>query len=604
MHKYILFVIFSLSSVSLLSQELDESFLESLPKDIQDDVIERAGERPDDEVPVYRSLTSSSEIEKRALEDLKERLELDLFFLEEKLAEDQDRPIDGEGLKLFGEDFFGTYQSTFMPINEPNLDPAYILDFGDIIEIQIIGQIESIDTYLIGRDGSINIPDVGKFNLSGISMSDASSLIKAKVSNAYIGTEAFVSLNSIRDINVLVSGNAFNPGVYTLSGNSNLLHAVAVAGGINEFGSYRNISLIRDNQLIETLDMYDVLLSGFFDSKVRLRSGDVIFINPVSNIVSIEGAVKRPAMYELLADQNLSDVISYANGISKEADLKNISLERILDGKIESLRIVNVSQFSDIESKDGDKLFIREHSFRKVSIQGAVLKPGNYIMSEGETVDDLINKSGGYTPNAYPFGAVYENQNALIINKMAKDVLYKEFLDNIILISQQNPDGIDIPSLLGLTREIKNTKANGRVVIDLMGGSDSSNMVIRNNDRLTIPEKTNHIYVYGEVSSEGAILFENARDVKYFIDKSGGLKEGANKKAIYVLHPNGNTTKYLVKRNLFASSSREVNLYPGSVIFVPREVDDSVGSRLAAQAYVSILGNLGVALASLSAIND
>ena len=129
-------------------------------------------------------------------------------------------------------------------------------------------------------------------------------------------------------------------------------------------------------------------------------------------------------------------------------------------------------------------------------------------------------------------------------------------------------------------------------------------MVIRNNDRLTIPEKTNHIYVYGEVSSEGAILFENARDVKYFIDKSGGLKEGANKKAIYVLHPNGNTTKYLVKRNLFASSSREVNLYPGSVIFVPREVDDSVGSRLAAQAYVSILGNLGVALASLSAIND
>tara|TARA_A100000164_G_C21931943_1_gene786087 strand:+ start:81 stop:1895 length:1815 start_codon:yes stop_codon:yes gene_type:complete len=604
MHKYILFVIFSLSSVSLLSQELDESFLESLPKDIQDDVIERAGERPDDEVPVYRSLTSSSEIEKRALEDLKERLELDLFFLEEKLAEDQDRPIDGEGLKLFGEDFFGTYQSTFMPINEPNLDPAYILDFGDIIEIQIIGQIESIDTYLIGRDGSINIPDVGKFNLSGISMSDASSLIKAKVSNAYIGTEAFVSLNSIRDINVLVSGNAFNPGVYTLSGNSNLLHAVAVAGGINEFGSYRNISLIRDNQLIETLDMYDVLLSGFFDSKVRLRSGDVIFINPVSNIVSIEGAVKRPAMYELLADQNLSDVISYANGISKEADLKNISLERILDGKIESLRIVNVSQFSDIESKDGDKLFIREHSFRKVSIQGAVLKPGNYIMSEGETVDDLINKSGGYTPNAYPFGAVYENQNALIINKMAKDVLYKEFLDNIILISQQNPDGIDIPSLLGLTREIKNTKANGRVVIDLMGGSDSSNMVIRNNDRLTIPEKTNHIYVYGEVSSEGAILFENARDVKYFIEKSGGLKEGANKKAIYVLHPNGNTTKYLVKRNLFASSSREVNLYPGSVIFVPREVDDSVGSRLAAQAYVSILGNLGVALASLSAIND
>ena len=147
--------------------------------------------------------------------------------------------------------------------------PAYILDFGDIIEIQIIGQIESIDTYLIGRDGSINIPDVGKFNLSGISMSDASSLIKAKVSNAYIGTEAFVSLNSIRDINVLVSGNAFNPGVYTLSGNSNLLHAVAVAGG----GVDELIEAIEEdtNKIHEAADVFYHLLMYLEANDVKIE---------------------------------------------------------------------------------------------------------------------------------------------------------------------------------------------------------------------------------------------------------------------------------------------------------------------------------------------
>ena len=145
-----------------------------------------------------------------------------------------------------------------MPINEPNLSSEYILGFGDILEIQLIGQEDYIEQISIKRDGSINMPDLGKLNLAGLSMGEAISLIKAKVNNSYIGTEVYISLTNIRDINVLVSGNAYNPGIYTLSGNSNMLHAIAVAGGINEFGSYREISLIRNQKVIDTLDIYDI----------------------------------------------------------------------------------------------------------------------------------------------------------------------------------------------------------------------------------------------------------------------------------------------------------------------------------------------------------
>ena len=79
----------------------------------------------------------------------------------------------------------------------------------------------------------------------------------------------------------------------------------------------------------------------------------------------------------------------------------------------------------------------------------------------------------------------------------------------------------------------------------------------------------------------------------------------ADKQSIYILHPNGETDRYSKNRNLFANQpNANIKIYPGSVIFVPRELDNTATRRLAAQAYVSILGNIGVALASLSSINN
>ena len=511
-----------------------------------------------------------------------------------------------ERLPIYGSDFFRTYQSTYMPVNEPNLSPDYILDSGDVLSIQLIGSKDFIENIVINRDGSINFPEIGRIKLAGLSLGEASDLIKSKVNESFIGTEAFISLDSIRDINVLVSGNAFNPGIYTLSGNSNMLHALAVAGGINETGSYREINLIRNQKVIETLDMYDVLISGLYDTKSSLRNGDVIFVKSVKNMVSIDGAVKVPAKYELEDGQNLFDVIDYANGITKDADLENVYLNRILDGRLESLPIRNISQFQDINSKDGDSIFIRKHAFRSVFIDGAVLKPGNYLMAEGESINDLIDKAGGYTKNAYPFGAVYQNDSALEINKMAKEKLYGEFIDNIITVSQKTPESdIDLNSLVQLTESLYKSEPNGRVVVDLLSESFISSMFVSDGDILTIPERPDHVYIYGEVSYEGALKYEELQSLEHYIKKSGGLKENADDNAIYILHPNGDTQRTSIKRNLFQNSPDvELVLYPGSIIFVPRGIDNSATTRLAAQAYVSILGNIGIALASLSSINN
>lgn len=602
-------ILLSLISFTIGAQDmptlLNQEFLDSLPEDIRKDIQDNNTATALDSNETYRPYLYSSKLKQtEELLNLKDRLEKDLTDLERRLNSGEDLRVSYE-LKLYGSDFFNTFQTSFMPINEPNPDSGYMLDKGDVLQIQLVGQNDFNEELVINSDGSISVPDIGQITIAGLSLDEASRLIQSKVSSAFIGTEAFINLAGIRDVNILVTGNAQNPGIYTLTGNSNILHAISASGGISEYGSLREINLLRNNTIIESLDVYDLLIDGQYNLKKRLRSGDVVFVAARKNIVTIDGAVNRPAKYEVSNEQNLDSIVKYANGISRTADRENFSLERILDGTLKSIPVRNDSQFKTIKAEDGDLIYIREHPFRQAKISGAVLKPGSYTMAEGETINDLIEKAGGFTDNAYKFGAIYQNKDAKLINEQSKEILYQEFLDNIIAVSQQSGGSFDLGPVIQLTQEIKNTEANGRVVIDLLNDDSIDFYNIQEGDELFVPERNNVVYVYGEISTEGAVMYSELQDVEYFVEKSGGYKQFADNKSIYILHPNGESQLYRSKRSIFERSPKsEVRIYPGSIIFVPRELDDSAPRRLAAQAYVSLLGNLGLTLASLSAISN
>ena len=142
--------------VAVSAQELDENFLESLPDDIRKDLSEKNANQGSDSQENYRPYLYSSKLSQaEELLDLKDRLELDLLELERRLNA-QDGLYVGEKLELYGLDFFNTFQTTFMPINEPNPDSGYVLDIGDILNIQLVGQINETEDFLINNDGSIS----------------------------------------------------------------------------------------------------------------------------------------------------------------------------------------------------------------------------------------------------------------------------------------------------------------------------------------------------------------------------------------------------------------------------------------------------------------
>ena len=491
MYKLLIMLLFAISS-TIFSQELDDAYLESLPDDIRNDVIEKIDMRNEIDKPIYRR--SSTMVDKKTLTKLR-----------------------------FGDNIFDMMQSSFMPINEPNFDSTYVLDFGDILEIQLIGQKSSIEQLAIKRDGSINIQDIGKIFVSGLSLESVNKLIKSKISSAYIGVEAFVTLVNVRDIQVLVTGNAFNPGIYTLNGNSNMLHALAMAGGVDENGSYRKIDLIRNNDVIKSLDLYDVFIYGRSGFGERLKSGDIILIKPSLKLVTISGAVKRPGLYELNSDNSFLDLIEYANGFADNADLKTIRIERPFEEITEFIKIKNLDEISSIEVKSSDRLNVRGYERKTVSILGAVNSPGTYTISEGETLSSLIKKAQGYKNNAYPFSGILNNVKALEVNEVAAEKLYNSFIQKLITKGDALFASESLPFILD---ELKKTNLSGRVMaefdLDVIKANPSLDTTLDDGDQLIIPIKSEQIYIFGEVNQPGAIRYKPSKNLEQYIADAGG----------------------------------------------------------------------------------
>ena len=547
MKKFLL--IFSLPfSILLLSQELDETYLKSLPESVQKDVLNKIDAKEKLEEPVYRRASTSVD------------------------KEINDEEVDERNIR-FGSIFFDTFQTSFMPINEPNLDTSYTLDFGDIVEIQLIGQKDTIDTYDIKRDGSINIPDIGKITLAGLTIADADDFVKAKVKSIYINTDSYLTLKNIRDISVLIAGNAFNPGIYTLNGNSNILHALNMAGGIDEIGSYRDINLIRNGEIIDTLDIYEVLIYGKHQLNKGLRSGDSIVVNPLTNTVSVESGVLRPGKYELNDDETLADLIKYGNGLKSNIDKKNIILKRVKGNLVSNIPI-DINELDSIKIQDGDSLYIREFKVDTLLIEGLVMNPGYYQVPRGTTLSEAILIAGGYDDKAYPFGGYLENKKALKVNETAKQKLYDTFLNNLITNSSTLQG--EVANLGLVLDQIKNAEVTGRVIaefdLDVLKANPALDTVLEDQDRLIIPGVTQQVYIHGEVSNPGATRYSPNKDISYYIDNAGGALNKADLSSIFIVHPNGETENIKLQTRLSFIDNDLNNqlIYPGSIIYIPK----------------------------------
>ena len=321
-----------------------------------------------------------------------------------------DQEIEIIKSKVFGASLFNNTNLTFEPDLRLPTPKNYVLGPDDEIIVDIWGFSQQSYKLKISTEGIVRIDRVGPVNVSGLTVEQASARIIGRLSMIYVGmkgsnpnTFAQVSLGNIRSIKVTLLGEVKKPGTYTLSSLSTIFNALYASGGPTENGSFRQIELVRNSKIVSTLDVYDFLLRGDQTKNARLQDQDIIRIKNYAKRAEIGGEIKNPGIYEIVKNESLSDLISFAGGYTDQAytfriKVKSITLKERKVGDIESI------DFANYKPQNGDQFTVDKILDRfenRVSISGAVYRPGEFAIYEGITVKKLIENAEGIKGDAF-----------------------------------------------------------------------------------------------------------------------------------------------------------------------------------------------------------
>ena len=371
---------------------------------------------------------------------------------------------------IFGFHFFNSKNLSFEPNTDVPVSKTYSLGIGDEVNISVYGASQQNYQLYVQKNGSIVIPDLGPVYLYGLSFAEVQVKIKNRLISIYNGmqgsqanTFADVSLGALRGVKVNVIGEINLPGTYSLPATASVFNALYLAGGPNENGSFRVIDVIRDGKIINTVDVYAYLIDGETANNIQLRDQDVILVRPYVNRVTVEGEFKRQGLFEAKADECIADLLRFAGGFTDKAYTHRLELYR---NNSRSMSFVGVeeAEYATTHLLNGDLLKAGEIVNRfenRISIEGAVYRPGNYELVEGLKLSELIQKAEGLKEEAFM-------ERAVITRKMADMSLeaisfsVRDVLNGKTDFDLQREDRIQISSIFDM-REARTVEIVGEV---------------------------------------------------------------------------------------------------------------------------------------------
>ncbi len=533
----------------------------------------------------------------------------------------------------YGYDFFSSPNISF----EPNLRIAtpktYVLGPDDQLNITLTGLNETEILARVSPDGNINIPYVGLVNINGLTIEKARERIFSKMAKSYPAlktnqTHLSITLNSYRTVRVTIIGEAERPGAYQISALSSIFNALYTSGGPTENGSLRDIRLMRNNKQIATIDLYEFLQTGKMPEDIRLEDQDVIVYPPYFKRVEFSGQVKRPAIYELKQNETLAQALAFAGGFNDSAFTDRLKVVQ-RNGREKTYKDIESNVFANYLPMQADSIYAEKQLplfENKVSINGAVYRPGDYGFTKGLSLAAVIKKADGLRIDAFMARATVKRLTANRERQMLSVDLNKVIAGNDFILEREDSvqiyakqdleevqyinieghvrtpgrmvfrEGMQIQDVIAMSGGFMKDAAYHRVelsrikksrtdslenqLVDIIKLELDSNLSSNDNqfklqaqDYIYVPRLLNSVFL-GDIKVSGEVLFpgnyaieKRNETIENILQRSGGLTKFGSLKDLQVYRKG-----VLIGVNLDENNSRDLSLplLPGDSLFISR----------------------------------
>ena len=435
--------------------------------------------------------------------------------------------------------FAGGYESE----RQDGLNDDYTIAPGDKVSIWLWGAINQSEVITVDNQGNLFITNIGPVHVADVKASQLNSYVTQKIKQVYKkSVEIYVNLLTATPVSVYISGSVARPGQYAGIASDSILYYLKRAGGIDsERGSYRSIKVLRNNKIIQDIDLYDFILKGYLP-KFNFKDNDVILVERQKATVVVSGSVRAPFRFEFKNAQATGEQLAnFALPLSKVSHVGIVG-DRV-DGPFSVY--LPYGEFKTFTLKDGDRLIFNDDIRAQVldiKIEGSYLGPSYYAVKKDTRLHDLLANIE-INDDLADYQSIYIQRKSVAAKQKEMIEQSLDRLERSIFTAPASSDGEakiraeEGRMILEFTERARKAVPLGKVII--ADGGKVANVRLEQGDIIHIPAKTDLVHVSGEVLMPQSLVFNEQATVQDYVAWAGGYSERANYEQIMVIHPNG-----------------------------------------------------------------
>lgn len=423
------------------------------------------------------------------------------------------------------------------------LNPGYRVMPGDQITVRAWGALE-VDLMLpVDAQGNIFIPAVGPVQVKGVSSAELNSVVTQAIKQVYTdNVSVYTNLQGVQPVAVFVTGFVKKPGRYSGAPSDSVLNYLDQAGGIDiETGSFREVRVLRGRRPIAEIDLYPFLLEGLLPQP-QFEDGDTIVVGRQGPMVTVSGDVAQPYRYELTArTQSVGELMQW---VQLRPGVSHVLLTGVRDvGPFSSY--VPLDDLDSHWLQAGDELLFsvdQRHETIVVQVEGSFSGPSRFTIPRDARLMELLD--------SIPVDPRLADAESISIRRKSVAQRQRESLDESLkrletaylgaassTVDESKIRVEEAKLIQDFVKRARELDPNGRLVVAEDGRVRDT--ILQDGDVITIPNRSDSIFVSGEVLVPQAMIYRNHQSVGDYIERAGGFTDRADTHNILLARQSG-----------------------------------------------------------------